>query len=101
MAGILRAATILAFPDFRDWPVRLLEDEVSSSRARAASPPSSTPGLRAARARGISARDLRALVRTREELTMLAHHVALLSASAVLERLSQCCATAYSSDVPP
>lgn len=31
MAGILRAATILSFPDFRDWAIRLLEDKWSAS----------------------------------------------------------------------
>ncbi|KAJ7469915.1 hypothetical protein B0H11DRAFT_1731194 [Mycena galericulata] len=99
LAGILRAATILKFHDFRDWIVRLLEDRWSSSLtdlskeaiglatesiilARACDVPSILKRAMYELARragygqnerdsgqGVATRDFLALVRAREELT--------------------------------
>ncbi|KAJ6555344.1 hypothetical protein DFH09DRAFT_1365723 [Mycena vulgaris] len=96
MAGILRAATILSFADFRDWAIRLLEDKWSPSISDLSPTPigHATESVILARAcevptilkrsmyelvrlsgygqterEGVSARDFRALVKAREELT--------------------------------
>ncbi|KAJ7450374.1 hypothetical protein FB451DRAFT_1052283, partial [Mycena latifolia] len=123
MAGILRAATILAFPDFRDWAVRLLEDKWSPLLAdlltaplghatesvvlaRACDVPSilkralyelvRLPGYGQTEREGVSARDLRALVRAREELTS----VWMLTMSPYCPDLALCASTAPAGAVP-
>ncbi|KAJ7726324.1 hypothetical protein DFH07DRAFT_685634, partial [Mycena maculata] len=98
LAGILRVATILSFPDFRDWAIRLLEDRWPLSLAELSTEPvrHATESIVLARScavpsllkramyelvrlagygqtdtarEGVSTRDFRALVRAREELT--------------------------------
>jgi hypothetical protein len=100
IAGILRVASLLSFPDFRDWAVHLLEDQWSPSlsdvstapighatetvllaRACDALPASvlkramyelvRLPGYGQTDRTGVSPRDFRALVKAREELTSL------------------------------
>ncbi|KAJ6560101.1 hypothetical protein B0H19DRAFT_1375960 [Mycena capillaripes] len=98
IAGILRAATLLSFPDFRNWAIRLLEDRWSPELADLTSKrtPHATETVLLARScnvpsilkramyelvrlagygqnerEGVSAADFRALVRAREQLTSL------------------------------
>ncbi|KAJ7818971.1 hypothetical protein B0H14DRAFT_2837789 [Mycena olivaceomarginata] len=95
-ASILRAATLLSFPDFRDWAVRLLEDMWSPALAnlsteeiqhatesvllaRECEPPAirkralyelvRLAGYGQSGREGVSPQDFRALVKAREHLT--------------------------------
>ncbi|KAJ6603646.1 hypothetical protein B0H10DRAFT_1683115, partial [Mycena sp. CBHHK59/15] len=98
ITGILHASTCLSFPDFTDWAIRVLEDKWSSELADLSTEPITyaTESVVLARLCGIlsilkramyelvrlagygqtdreniSTRDVKALIKAREELTSL------------------------------
>ncbi|KAJ6598515.1 hypothetical protein B0H10DRAFT_734300 [Mycena sp. CBHHK59/15] len=121
IAGILRASTCLSFPDFTDWAIRVLEDKWSSELADLSTEPITyaTESVVLARLCGISSilkramyelvrlagygqtdrenvstRDVKALIKAREELTSLW----MMTMSPYSPDLATCASTAAPAD---